>query len=569
MQATRTNIHRLRTLGWVTIGAVSLIWLPAVGAQTAGEASETAADAAAQEQTVDESYDWIMDEQRGRQYRVERIPRVEKTFRWVSETEVRFPGGATFEVVEEEEEWFHVKVYERLPNKVPANTPPAGPSEEKVAAVEAAYATDIESVNTLSFQSFDKGLPRTGQWRNSFDVADMNGDGHLDIVFGPARKGRAHPNIFLGDSAGNWQTWNDVRYAPAPYDYGAVQVGDLDGDGHLDMVFGIHLRGMFVARSDGKGGFEPWSEGIEIDMPGAGGDATSFSSRALKLVDWDGDGKLDIVALGEGPKGLKTQKNKKGGQNQLINTARGFLVYLNNGDGTWKVHAQERGDNQRANFGDNFAIDDLDGDGHWDLATVTRQLGSKLVLAETDDTTITYRQVEAVRPKAFVDAVEFADVDRDGHKDLILSYRNRELETWRSGIDILFYEKEGGEFRAETLYSIDGRTNFGALATGNLNNDGRLDIVAGDNEGNIWVFLSKEKEGFVLENAEELSQKRDGCRAFDISLIDLDKDSVDEMIVSFAGEPTGYPGFPNLSKPGCVREGAVRAWKVTAKQQAP
>ena len=566
MQATREHIHRLRVFGWAAIGALSLIWMPTAFAQSADEVSESAGEQAAEEQAkaedAEESYDWIMDEKRGRRYRVERIPKVEKTFRYVSEDRVRFPGGATFEVVDVEEDWFHVKVYERVPNTVAA-APPSGPSEEKIAAVEAEYSSDVEEVDRLSFQPFSKGLPTGGQWRNGFDVADMNGDGHLDIIFGPARKGRSTPNIFLGDSAGTWKRWTDVRYAPAPYDYGAAKVGDLDGDGHLDMVFGIHLRGMFAARSDGKGGFEPWSDGIEIDMPGEGGDATSFSSRALELVDWNGDGKLDIVALGEGPKGLKTQKDKRG-KNQLINTARGFLVYLNNGDGTWKVHTQERGDNQRANFGDNFAIGDLDGDGKWDLATVTRQLGSKLVLAETDDTTITYRQIEAVRPKAFVDGVEFADIDADGHKDLILSYRNHELDTWRSGIDILYYQK-GGDFRRETLYAVQGRTNFGAITSGNLNQDGRVDIVVGDNEGNLWIFLSDKENGFVLEGAKELSQKRDGCRAFDIKLVDLDKDDVDEMIVGFAGEPTGYPGFPNLSKPGCVREGSIRAWKVAAK----
>jgi len=266
------------------------------------------------------------------------------------------------------------------------------------------------------------------------------------------------------------------------------------------MVFGIHLRGMYIVRSTGEGGFEPWAEGVEVDEPGAGGDATSFSTRTIDLVDWNKDGRLDIVALGEGPKGLKTRDDGKG-NNRLINTSRGFLVYLNNGDGTWKIHAQERGDNQRANFGDSFAIDDLNGDGHWDLLTATRQMGSRWILAETDDTKITYRKIDAVRPRAFVDAVEIADVDEDGRKDLIISYRNHELEVWRSGIDILYSEPDGS-YRGEPLFVAEGRSTIASLSLGHLDQDERLDIVAGNGDGALLVFLSDKDKGFVMESSE-------------------------------------------------------------------
>ncbi len=38
---------------------------------------------------------------------------------------------------------------------------------------------------------------------------------------------------------------------------------------------------MLVIVNDGQGGFVPWTQGIELDEPGKGGDASSLSSRTI------------------------------------------------------------------------------------------------------------------------------------------------------------------------------------------------------------------------------------------------------------------------------------------------
>src|SRR5256885_7736606 len=103
---------------------------------------------------------------------------------------------------------------------------------EGVKKIGARYQVDTPGGRRVKFVPFSAGLPTAGQWRNGFDIADMNEDGHPDIVHSPARKSPGAPVIFLGDGKGNWRRWSEARFAPLPYDYGDAAVGDFNGDGH-------------------------------------------------------------------------------------------------------------------------------------------------------------------------------------------------------------------------------------------------------------------------------------------------------------------------------------------------
>ena len=70
----------------------------------------------------------------------------------------------------------------------------------------------------MRFAPFGEGLPTSGQWREGFRIADMNEDGHPDIVHGPRRKEAGPPVIFLGDGKGSWTRWAEARFPSLPYD---------------------------------------------------------------------------------------------------------------------------------------------------------------------------------------------------------------------------------------------------------------------------------------------------------------------------------------------------------------
>jgi hypothetical protein len=504
---------------------------------------------------------WLVDDKTGQRYSIESIPKVEGSYRWLDSSRVRFPGGAIFEIIEHDDQQFMVKAYE-IPERAARNPEKrAAKAPVDKEATAAAYKYGAADVDRIQLARFDEGLPQRGQWRNGFDMADMDKDGNLDIVFGPARKGRANPNIFLSNGQGAWKR-AEQKYPPQPYDYGDVAVGDFNGDGAPDLVFGIHLRGLLVLVADGEGGYKPWTEGIEIDIPGQNQGATAFSSRAVGVVDWNQDGKLDVIATGEGPKGLKSSPTDK--DKGLQASSRGIRVYLNQGDGTWKAIDGMDTQGQRPNFTDTFALGDFNRDGRLDVFHGTRQIGNGNLLGLRRETgELEFHAVPEIRPRALVLSTVAHDLDKDGWLDVLVGYQSNE-GIWRSGVDVLWGGKEG--FRRQPLFNRENRAGFNGLDVGDVDGDGHADVVAVSQDSEFWIMLGDGKRKFSAEqSAGELPTIRSGCAAAQVTLEDLNGDKRDEIVVAFAGEPTGYPGLEDLNVPGCPEQGSINVWTPSKK----
>ncbi len=208
-------------------------------------------------------------------------------------------------------------------------------------------------------------------------------------------------------------------------------VGDIDGDGDPDLVAGGHDGGGLV-----------WYENPSWAKHTI--DAESPMSTDAEVGDVDKDGDNDVVAL----------------------TDSQVIWYENTGNPTWQAHpiADE--------VLHDVEIADLDKDG--DLDVVARNQGE---FGASGETLYFYRQntptdwSEHTLPIPNGEGLHLADLDQDGDQDVVIN------GTWYENTrDIL-----NGPWTAHSYTTAWTHPNS-FVATGDINGDGRLDIVLSPSE---------------------------------------------------------------------------------------
>jgi hypothetical protein len=131
--------------------------------------------------------------------------------------------------------------------------------------------------------------PRSGQeggWAMDVQLVDINGDGHLDIV-------ASHypgPRVWWGDGKGHFEEHSTgLTKTSLAGIYRRLSIGDINGDGRLDLAIANSINGAeaYLQNADGS-----WRGPIDM-MPELKGGA-----EAVALGDVNGDGILDVVIGG-------------------------------------------------------------------------------------------------------------------------------------------------------------------------------------------------------------------------------------------------------------------------------
>lgn len=123
---------------------------------------------------------------------------------------------------------------------------------------------------------------------NGLEVGDVNGDGLADIIVG--NSGEAGQNfLWLNDpdSPGNFLDATKTNLPQVNDKTQSIALADLDGDGDLDMVIGNEVPPNRLLINDGNGVFTEKAEGLELLVP--------LETRMVLLADVDGDQDKDIV----------------------------------------------------------------------------------------------------------------------------------------------------------------------------------------------------------------------------------------------------------------------------------
>jgi hypothetical protein len=480
-----------------------------------------------------------------------------KNFLWEGENQerIRFKAWLVFDVLDRDEDSIRIKI-----PKV-ERRPPV-PSAAAVARTEPPPVVAIAppTVDRLELVRQGDGLPTRGQWRNSFDLADFDGDGLLDLVHGPSRKGGGPPVIFLSQLDGTWKRWA-IEVPPLRYDYGSATAADFDGDGRMDFALGVHLSGLLVLVQHEAGKFRRWSEGLDYQTAGALAPGESpmvpWSSRAVAAADLDGDGRSHLLALGEGMQATMMQDTAIIGD-RARRAPTGLMVARNRGDGTW-----EKGTVSPGGFGDSIALGDFDGDGRLDIAHSANQNSARELVHLRREDTWQAVELSGLRSDPIFVSVAAGDLDGNGLDDVVVGYVDPSTETLTSGTSVVLFLPEGGQ-KVVDIDRFEGENGVWATAVGDLDGDGHLDVVTGSGSGRIRLFLGDGRGGFEHET-EELLPATEGCRVHDLEIrkLDVNGDGPGELVASLAGEAGGLPGM--ISVPGCAAGGGLYVWKLGKK----
>jgi len=383
----------------------------------------------------------------------------------------------------------------------------------------------------------DSGLPDTGMWRHSFVLTDINGDGIPDIVSPPARLGsEARLHIWLGDGHGRFvrqklEFFEDGK--PAPYAslaYGGVAVGDVDGDGKLDVVAASHSAGVVVLYGRGNGAYDVVHKGL----PGR-----EFSSQAVALADVNGDGKLDIVASTDIYEGRTTAWEP----DQV-------RVYLNDGH---RAFAQAKNAIVGGAYSNTLTAWDYDRDGRLDILTGAHIYGAVELLWKNDGDG---KFSVAFIPEIEIHGYHFAMAPGTFGPNRVPAFadafnRATNVPVRRQARCVTVYSYENGKWTRHRIWrKKEGHTFMYGLAMGDLDGDGLDDVVFADSDvGRLRIFLQRPDGSFAEaeENQEPVLKSIGQC----IRLADLDGDGRLDIVVGktygsgSSGERGGWSVFLN------------------------
>jgi hypothetical protein len=355
---------------------------------------------------------------------------------------------------------------------------------------------------------FDRALvlDHTSDDAANVSIGDLTGDGSLDIVLAKGRHSPAVNRVFVNDGHGRFPVARDLGgIADRSYSAGLV---DIDGDGDLDVVVSndtpdpkpVHLN-------DGKGNFQVGSTYGRPEWP----------MRNASIADLNRDGLADIVAA--------NRTGSRGGAN---------YVCLNRGKGKFDADCLEFSRESATTI----TPADINRDGFIDLIVPHREGGQSHVYLNDGNARFPKR-VPFGPANAAIRVAAAADLDGNGLVDIVAIDE-------RQGTYI-YFNQPGDSFAGDFQLAANKPVPY-ALEVGDVNGDGKIDVLVGNISAASTVYFN-DGSGRIFTPVQ-FGDAQGAVYGFAIG--DLDEDGHLDIAVARSGASNvvyfGAPGLPRVNR---------------------
>jgi hypothetical protein len=372
-------------------------------------------------------------------------------------------------------------------------------------------ATGVSGAGTLALQLVDDGTIKdiahgnplqgttpptftaktdfaTGRRPISVAVADVNGDGHPDLVIASVSDNTV--SVLLGTGTGGFGMKTDFTTGTRPV---SVAIADVNGDGRPDLLTANYPGGnqdgsVSVLLGNGSGAFA-----AKTDF------ATGSGPVLVTVADVNGDGKPDLVTANQGGPTVS--------------------VLLGNGSGAFAAKTDFATENNPYSV----AVADVNGDGKPDLVTANPNYDTVSVLLGTGSGAFAAKTDFATG--AVPRYVAVGDVNGDGKLDLVTA------NPGNNTVSVLLGDGSGA-FAPKSDFTAAGNPN--SVAVVDVNGDGKPDLVTANfTYGTVSVLLGDGSGAFGAT-----SDFTAGRHPYTLAVADVNGDGKPDVVTANAGDNT-------------------------------